>query len=397
MKNHILIIGAFDRYNYGDLLFPLIIEQQLQTYEQSFIASYYGIVESDLSSVGGKPTQDISSFYQRCSKREGHTSVIVAGGEAVGVTWSSLLLSLNPLYKKTHRFHQRINHIIDLNAIAKWWLHGKTDLPFVFTSSDFVGVDHVVFNSLGGSELQPSIFQQYPHLVSKLRQIDYFAVRDNASQQVLAKVEVPVHLYPDSAILMSKFFPVTELERRVSNAVREFVGQHQGRYVFFQIKNNHAKQHEQILAAQLDAVARHSGLHLCLCPIGKALNHDDHLALGRIAPLLNARYTLFNHVTIWDIMFLIAQSGTYIGTSLHGAITAMSYAVPYVGLAVPKLDSYLNTWGVAPLNHTWPIDAVYSGFLHTLETDRDALEESRARQLAAAEESFSTIRQLVLC
>src|SRR3546814_535862 len=173
-----------------------------------------------------------------------------------------------------------------LNAVAKRRLHGETELPFVFTASDFAGVDRVIFNSLGGSEIDRAIFGRFGGLRDKLRGVDYFAVRDKATQRNLAEQGVDTHLYPDSAILMSNFYPTALLAERVSAQVTDYVAKKRNRYVFFQIKNNHAKANEQLIARQLDAIAVQTGLHQCLCPIGKALNHDDHLALQRIAPLL---------------------------------------------------------------------------------------------------------------
>ena len=393
--NHILIIGAFDRFNYGDLLFPLVIEAQLATYGQSFDTRYFGIVKSDLSALGGKPTEDITAFYQASGNRNGHTTVIVAGGEAVAVTWNSLLLALSPTFKRTHRFHHHLNKLIDLNQVARRLLRGQTELPFVFTAADFDGVDRVIFNSLGGSEVSPAVFDRYDGLREKLQGVDYFAVRDEATKQRLAQQGVATDLYPDSAVLMSTFYPTTLLAERVSPTVAEYVANHQGQYVFFQIKENHAKGKEAVIARQLNATTAQTGLQLCLCPIGKALNHDDHLALKRIAPHLGQPHTLFDAVTIWDIMFLIANAGIYAGTSLHGAITAMSYAVPYVGIAVPKLRSYLQTWGVDGINDTVQPDYIHEGIGRALRVDRTMLKQARSRQIAAAQASFSNIRQLV--
>lgn len=396
-KSNILIVGAFDRFNYGDLLFPLVIEAQLNTYGQPFDVSFFGIVKSDLSALGGKPTEDIGAFYRRCNEGREHTSVIVAGGEAVAVTWSSLLLALSSMFKRTHRFHHRINKVFDLNAFAKRVLHGQTDLPFVFTRSDFRGVDNVVFNSLGGSELDPVIFDRYPGLRDKLRHVDYFAVRDEATQRNLTVQGVQTSLYPDSAILMSKFYPGSILAERVSPPVGQYATEKRGAYLFFQIKNNHAKNNELRIAQQLDAIVeQHPDIHLCFCPIGKALNHDDHLAIHRIAPLLKHPFTVFEEVTIWDIMCLIAHARMYMGTSLHGAITAMSYAVPYVGVVVPKLNSYLQTWGVTGINHTVSLDGLRDGFQKAIGVDAASLDQSRKRQIQAAEDSFLHIKRLVL-
>jgi len=394
-ENHIFIIGAFDRFNYGDLLFPLVIDAQLATYGQPFHTRYFGVIESDLSAFGGRPTDDIKAFYQACRESTGHTSIIVAGGEAVAVTWSSLLLALSRSFKRTHRFHHHLNRWMDLNKFAKRRLHGETELPFVFTASDFTGIDRVIFNSLGGSEIDPAIFDRYSELRDKLRGVDYFAVRDQATQQHLAKQGIQTHLYPDSAILMSNFYPSALLAERVSPEIAGYVAENRHRYVFFQVKNNHAKANEQRIAKQLDAISAQTGLQICLCPIGKALNHDDHLALKRIAPLLARPARLVDKVTIWDIMYLIANARVYVGTSLHGAITAMSYAVPYVGVVVPKLHSYLKTWGVDKINHTVSLDGIYEGVNHALAVGQPALQRSRDEQLKAAETSFSHIRRLV--
>lgn len=396
-RSNILIIGAFDRFNYGDLLFPLVIEAQLRTYEQSFDAAFFGIVKSDLSALGGKPTEDIRAFYRRCQDDAQYTSVIVAGGEAVAVSWSSLLLALNSVFKRTHRFHRRINKVLDLNRLAKRLLHGRTDLPFVFTRSEFPRVDRLIFNSLGGSELVPEVFDRYPGLRDDLRQVDYFAVRDETTQRRLATQGIKTLLYPDSAILMSKFYPASVLAGNVSPQIGQYVTERRGDYLFFQIKNNHAKNHEPAIAQQLNAIVeRYPDVQLCLCPIGKALNHDDHLALQRVAPLLRHPYTLFDDVTIWDIMFLIAHAKVYMGTSLHGAITAMSYAVPYVGMVVPKLDSYLRTWGVSGIHQVVSLTQLREGFEQAIQVDKASLNQSREEQISAAEDSFLQIKRLVL-
>lgn len=394
-KNRILIIGAFDRYNYGDLLFPLIIEKQLETYGHEFTIGFFGIVKSDLTPYGGKPTAPIGEFYRVGDTNGDHTSVIVAGGEAVAVTWDSLLLSLSRLFKLTHRFHHRIRRIIDLNAFAKRLLGGRTDLPFVFTKDSFNQVDHVILNSLGGSELDPSIFERFPRLADELRQVDYFAVRDQATSDNLRQQGITTHLYPDSAILMAKFYPEAVLANLVSPEVRTYVAENRRQYVFFQIKDNYAKKKERLIAEQLDQLTASHGLSLCFCPIGKAINHDDHRALRRIAPYVDRPPAIFDSVSLWDIMYLIAHSRLYMGTSLHGAITAMSYAVPYVGLEVTKLNSYLNTWGIDGLDGTTALDGLSAGFAKAMAADQQTLNQSRDQQFRAAELSFHHIQKLV--
>ena len=50
--------------------------------------------------------------------------------------------------------------------------------------------------------------------------------------------------------------------------------------------------------------------------------------------------------SVWEIAEVIATSAAFVGTSLHGAITALAYSVPFVSLdQVSKLEAYLETWG----------------------------------------------------
>src|SRR5690606_19203808 len=174
----ILIIGAFDRYNYGDLLFPLIIEKQLDTYGKDFQYEFFGIIKSDLSALGGKPTRDLQSFYRECNLPGQRVHVVVAGGEALGVSWNSLLAALNKPFQRIHKHHVKISKILDLNLPAKWLLKGKTTLPFVFDKNDFRSVRSVILNSLGGSGIKPALFERYPFMRPKLQNADYLAVRD---------------------------------------------------------------------------------------------------------------------------------------------------------------------------------------------------------------------------
>lgn len=393
--NKILIIGAFDRFNYGDLLFPIIIEQQLKTYHQTLDIAYFGIIESDLRNLGGKPTEDIQAFYEACNQGDKRANIIVAGGEAIGVTWNSLLAALRKNYKPIRRYEHHLEKFINLNKLAKNILKGQTDLPFVFNKEDFNKVDYVLFNSLGGSEIPDKIFRQVPKLKHKLQQVDYFSVRDLITQKRLDDKGISTLLYPDSAILMSKFYTIAVLEDLVSDGVRSYVQNKKGKYVFFQINRNHAKHNEAKIAAKLNEIYEQMGIDCCLCPIGKAANHNDDEALKVIHPLLEGRGTLFDEVNIWDIMYLIANAQCYIGTSLHGAITAMSYAVPYVGINVKKLDSYLHTWGVSPLNHISTIDDLLDQYKKAVEVSKEALEDSKNRQFKAIEESFDKMAQLL--
>ncbi|GAA0880455.1 hypothetical protein GCM10009119_34250 [Algoriphagus jejuensis] len=384
----ILIIGAFDRYNYGDLLFPIILEKQLQSYGLDFRFQFFGLVRSDLRPQGGIPTQGLREFYRQCSDVNHPVHVIIAGGEALGVTWNSLYAALNPLFQKINYRHKKINKILDLNALTKAFLKGKTPLPFLLDKRDFPGIKSVLLNSLGGSGLSAATFAKFPELKPNLQQADYFAVRDEVTLQNVLKAGLKADLFPDSAILMSEFFPVETLEANVSPEVKSYVEKNKGKFAFVQINKKTTRGHETTIAAELDLVYGEGDTKLCFCPIGKALDHDDHEALQNLGKLVKSPFTYFDADTIWDIMYLIANSKCYIGTSLHGAITAMSYAVPHVGLKVEKLSAYLGTWGIESNKDAVEFSGLFERFVTATSVSNDLLEESRDRQFAEIRKAF---------
>jgi hypothetical protein len=384
----ILIIGAFDRYNYGDLLFPLVIEQQLNTYGKNFEYEFFGLVESDLKKEGGLPTKNLQEFYRQCGDPSRPVHVIIAGGEALGVTWNSLYAALNPLFQKINKKHVKINRILDLNKITKNILKGQTILPFVFDKNDFAGVQSVILNSLGGSGLSQGVFAKYDFLKSKLQKADYFAVRDQVTIENLLKIGVKADLFPDSAILMSEFYSFSFLKERISPKVKSYVATNSGKYVFGQINKKTTRGHEQAIANGFDDIYQLGQTEICLCPIGKALDHDDHEALKELGDLMQSPYTYFDANTIWDIMYLIANSKCYVGTSLHGAITAMSFGVAHVGLKVEKLGAYLAAWGVGENTKSVEFDEIYQQFQVATSISKEQYELSRDHQMEEIKKGF---------
>jgi hypothetical protein len=392
----ILVIGAFDRYNYGDLLFPLVIEKQLSSYGHPFEFQYFGLVKSDLSAVGGLPTQDLQEFYKACEEGGTPVHVIIAGGEALGVTWHSLLASLSSFFQRINKHHVRISKYVNLNSIAKGYLKGRTRLPFLFTKADFKNVNSVILNSLGGSGLNDDVFQKYPVLLTKLNEVEYLAVRDQLTIENLQKQHIHAELFPDSAILMSEFYPLDVLEKNITKAVKDYVNKHKGNYIFYQINKKTTAGKEALMAGQLDQIYQEEGVELCLCPIGKALNHDDHIALEVVRKLLKSPSTYFDADNIWDIMYLIANSKAYIGTSLHGAITAMSYSVPHVGLKVEKLNAYLATWGAKGNDFAVDFDRLFTHYKVVTKIPKSDYERSRQLQLVEIRSAFDKMKQILI-
>lgn len=93
-------------------------------------------------------------------------------------------------------------------------------------------------------------------------------------------------------------------------------------------------------------------------------------------------------------MGLIANSKGFIGSSLHGCITAMSYCKPYLGLEVPKTVNYINDWG---LGNDYCADCYnfYSKFQNMINCTPETLEKNLVYQMNKSDESFRNIQNII--
>jgi len=346
----IAIVGAFDRHNYGDLLFPIIITMAAK------IRGFNGEVEcfstrvSDLTKFGAIQTKSLRSLF--ASKNGTDTLVIVGGGEVLSATWPVIVRYLCPqrLGSLISRLTRLLGFQVSANILSK--LMGvPTALPFVYSNDDFPAGALVAYNAVGGSHLANDEDNAVRNAVAaKLKDVSYISVRDDKTKRILEKLNVkPVHLAPDCAVLLSDLFEIHELSQRVSGELRGLCADFKNGYICFQSALTYVVGREKAIAQMLNKLQAVTGLGVVIFVIGRAPGHCDHDAASLVKQHLSEdrQIKLFASDTIFEVMYLIAMSKAYAGTSLHGVITALSYAVPHIGLCpreVPKLAEFVNSW-----------------------------------------------------
>ncbi len=206
MKKNIYILSASDRYNYGDLLFPLIAINELSklgNYKFHNIAT----TKSNLSSIGALPTKNYKTLYKTKSK---DNVLLIAGGQVLGANWSGLLRFIYPLYYiafshlKNYRYHLEI---------ATKFITGNKNNPLPFTPIDprikasYSYVYHAVGGSgISGLALKNEIRKIFDHSI-------YISLREKSQHDIIENLEVQkAKLTPDSAILMSNWYKFDKLE-----------------------------------------------------------------------------------------------------------------------------------------------------------------------------------------
>ena len=392
----LIIISPNDRYNYGDLLFSHIVKNQLQDLYSVIVN--VATTSNDLTSVGGDKVSGIEILYQR---KFTDTDLILAGGESLMTDWftccsfikenTRLPLIIQIIILIADRFSPKYSLILR-NWYGRQVFKGKTRFPYSIAKGEVPGIRRIIYSSLGAASLTSEILTKKK--IADLSNIDYISVRDRKAFDTLRGFKINVKLVPDTAILMSEYYPKIILKKKVSVDVLSFV--QEKCYIFFQINWSEGQKNIERIASDLAAINAETGAHICLCTIGYAPGHDDSIALKKLYDALGEEIsTLFDNHTIWDIMYLIANSCFYAGTSLHGVITAMSFSVPYIGLYRWKTQAYIETWGV-DIFHTKSKTNNLLSLIEMMQVDySDVLHKNREQQITLVQDSFTNIRNML--
>lgn len=401
MAKKILILGAFDRFNYGDLIFAIIIENLFNLYKKDFDIEYYGLIKSDLSKYGGKKTNSIKELF-RSKKNRKINALIIAGGEILDSRWLDIYINLGSVRKKYLLLG--LNKIIGRRKIEKIiskLIGSDSKLPWVVTPNDFNIPLRVIYNAVGGSNLQSLPDYLKEELKNKLNEASYISIRDEKTKkniEYLNLKESNIELAPDSAVLLSDFYPIEKLRTVVNLETLKITANFPNGYICFQSNYLLSKDKEKTIAKELEKLNKKFGYGIVLLPIGRATGHEDQTALLNIKKLLRDTPSILpNENTIYDIMYLIANSKMFAGTSLHGSITALSYCVPHVGLTnkVSKLENFLNTWDLEEQKKCIAYEDIVDHASYLINIPHEKLAKRRDELISLSYRNFEKILSVI--
>jgi len=219
--------------------------------------------------------------------------------------------------------------------------HNKVAIPFCPSKEELENNQlNLFFSSVGGVFFGTKEKPKNSKLINTLQKSSLLSVRDQRSFDSMKLFGLSPKLVPDSAIIMSDIFAQDFLYSGTNLKTLK-----DKKYMFLQLGRYKSPNDLKAFVKQLKSVGAQLELEIVLCPIGLAPGHEDDVVLNKIHKL-EASFTLIKPKNIYDIMFAISNASLYVGTSLHGLITAQSFGRPYVGLNknLPKLDSYIKTW-----------------------------------------------------
>lgn len=286
-------------------------------------------------------------------------------------------------------------------AWARSQLRSAALAPYTLPAEWFPHAEHVFYNAVGGVDLNQCEPALRAEVVAKLKAADDVSVRDQQTKALLDAAGVTTRLIPDPAVMVAELFGTQIRQRATQGEVAQILRAFPQGYIAAQFSADFGDDQTLTeIAAQLDRIAIASGFGVAFFRAGAAPWHDDLLCYQRAAARMHApAVKIFRSLNLWDICALIAHSRVYVGSSLHGRIVAMAFALPRINLRHPaqatrrtKQAAFAATWEQAGTPATVEVDEIADGIRDALAVDRAQLQHT-ARELATCyRQGFNPIR-----
>lgn len=396
----IIVFGAFDRHNFGDLLFPHIAAALLQG-EQIIFA---GLLERDMRGCGGHLVKALPSLAQ--CLRDRPVRILHAGGELLTCSaWEAAVMLLSSDNAKKAVFH----YGKDLQARERWAhaLLGVPDhAPYTISRLLFPHALAVVYNAVGGVDLSAQPLALREEIVHKLGRADDVSVRDQHTLASLRMEGINARLLPDSAVMVAELFGTRIEQRSCHGEVAQIRAAMPHGYLAVQFSADFGRQSIlRTLAAQLERIATMHRCGIVLFRAGAAPWHDEIECYRRLAAQMSeVPVRIFRSLDVWDICALIAHSQAYCGSSLHGRIVALAFQRPRINLFHPdqpiglptKHESFVQTWEDDTMPGLVAIDSLEQGLHGALHADPCGLKAKAAELCTHYRHGFGVMHQRLM-
>lgn len=333
------LTGAFERDNFGDLLYPMLLNSVWGNDLKVRLLSRF---PADTEELLGLSVSDLDSSLLTSQ----FDALILAGGASVPIPMdrAALLLNVTPEAASLDPF----------------------GLPYVpeVRRSRLNSATPVFINSVS---LWPKLNLRMQHnrrMLEALKGAQGITVRDSPSLDLARQWGVQARLVPDIIHALSLAWP--NLGRDVKDQVAVQISDE-----YLDDQGFEAVLHGLVNAAN-EAAAQ--GLRsMVLFAAGVAPRHDD---LEKISTLAERMRTELEGVEILvsyerdpkKIVQIIAESRLVIGHSLHVRIVAASYHVPRISLQRKKTEIYAGDWDPA-MPSGIPADRLVEAVRQALDSD----------------------------
>ena len=270
--------GTFDVDNYGDLLFPYIARYRLSGYELVHVSP----TNSKTSFLDSLP---VISYKQ--SLNEKFDAVLVGGGNII------------------HAGNTLLNNYKNVSGFAYPYLWmgaariaNKQKIPLIFNAPGIMSTYHGL--------IERKLYKEVFSLSS------YLSFREYESAQIASSIILKnIEIVPDTAFDISNMWPID--------------GDEKGKYI---IVNLNQRYHQPIknTVEFLLKLKKRLNQPIKLIIIGGC--HGDHEFARNVQKEAKGEVEIIETMSIKSMAHLIGKASYFLGSSLHGFITALTYGTP---------------------------------------------------------------------
>jgi hypothetical protein len=396
MDTPVILFGAFDRHNFGDMLFPHVAAALLPDREPIFA----GLAERDLRAEGGHRVEALSTVADRLGERP--ATLIHVGGEILTCDAWQAAVMLTPPGEAQRIVASLDGRPREQREWAAQRLGTDARAPYATAvRAAFRGPLRVAYLAVGGVELDACDGEFRAEVLAALAGADDVSVRDRQTQARLQAAGIAARLAPDPAVMVAELFGATMRARAGHGEVARVRDALPQGYLAVQFSADFGDDDTlSRLAAQLDRACASTGLGVALFRAGAAPWHDELDALQRVAARMRGGTAqVFESLDLRDICALVAAARGYCGSSLHGRIVAMAFALPRVNLRHPsarartgKQAAFASTWDLAEMPSVVDVDNAAAAIERALTADPARLAHAAAQLAARFREAFAAMR-----
>ena len=390
-----VLFGAFDRHNFGDLLFPHVMARMLPGSDLLLA----GLAGRDLRAHGGHKVRALAQVA--ASLRDRPVNVIHAGGELLTCdAWEAAVMLSRP-----EKMQEAIASLVDWRQGGLAWARARLGVaawaPYTLARESFPQAVQVFYNAVGGVDLDQREPAMRAEVLAKLKAADDISTRDRQTKALLDASGLATRLIPDPAVMVAELFGRRIRQCAAHSAISRILDAFPKRYIAVQFSADFGDDETLCeIAAQLDRIATSSGLGVVFFRAGAAPWHDDLQCYRRVLARMRVPSAkIFSSLNIWDICAVIAHSRVYCGSSLHGRIVAMAFELPRVNLCHPartrhstKQTAFATTWEEAGVPTAVEVPKIAEGICDALAVDRAQLQHTAEELVTRYRQGFDPIR-----
>lgn len=197
----VILFGACDRHNFGDLLFPRLARQALAAARPRRPVIVAGIAGRDFTRYGGTRTVALDRLAAEWTRRFGDApaDLVHVGGQILdcGAWEAAVMLETR---RRADALIRRLDTPSADPAARSAWTRtavGPRLAPYVAPRSLFANPGRWIFAGVGGADLGHRCEAFRAEVFVVLRDADHVGVRDRATRDLLAAAGIAASLEPD--------------------------------------------------------------------------------------------------------------------------------------------------------------------------------------------------------